>query len=46
MFDVDVSAMNIKKQYAEKCLSIFIMPPSVDALKQRLLNRVQILKKI
>ena len=40
MFDVDVEgAMNIKKQYAEKCLSIFIMPPSVDSLKLRLLNR-------
>ena len=40
IFDVDVlGAINIKKEYGDKALSIFIMPPSKEALKQRLLNR-------
>ena len=39
-FDVDViGGMNIKKLYAEKALSIFIMPPSLQILEQRLRNR-------
>ncbi len=37
ILDLDVEgALNIKKQYSNTCLSIFIMPPSIDALKQRL----------
>ena len=37
VFDVDViGGINIKKQYAEDCLSIFIMPPSIGVLKKRL----------
>ena len=37
ILDLDVDgALNIKKQYSNTCLSIFIMPPSIDALKQRL----------
>ena len=40
IFDVDViGGLNIKKQYPKKCLSVFIMPPSVDVLKKRLIKR-------
>ena len=40
IFDVDVvGGLNIKKQYPEKCLSIFIMPPSVEVLAERLIGR-------
>lgn len=39
VFDVDVKgAMNIKKAY-EDSLSIFIQPPSIDALRERLTAR-------
>lgn len=38
--DVDVlGAQNIKKHYGSKALSIFIQPPSIDALRQRLERR-------
>jgi len=37
VFDVDVvGGVNIKKIYGERALSIFIQPPSVEVLKQRL----------
>ncbi len=40
IFDIDVKgAMNLKKHYPENSLSIFIQPPSLDALEQRLKNR-------
>jgi guanylate kinase len=40
IFDVDViGGLNIKKQYSKECLSLFIMPPSVDVLRQRLSAR-------
>ena len=40
LFDVDVvGALNIKKKYPQQSLSIFLMPPSLEALKQRLLKR-------
>ncbi len=40
IFDVDVvGAVNIKKYFAGKALSIFIKSPSVDALKNRLYSR-------
>jgi len=40
IFDVDViGGLNIKKQYPKECLSLFIMPPSVDVLRQRLSGR-------
>ena len=40
VFDVDVvGGVNIKKLYGDVALSIFVMPPSLDALKQRLLGR-------
>jgi guanylate kinase len=40
IFDVDVvGGCNIKKYYGDEALSIFIQPPSIDVLKQRLTNR-------
>lgn len=40
IFDVDVSgALNIKKKYGKECLAIFIMPPSIDILRERLSSR-------
>jgi len=40
IFDVDVvGGLNIKKQYPEQSISIFIAPPSVEALRQRLHTR-------
>ena len=34
IFDLDVvGVLNIKKQNPKECLSIFIMPPSIDVLK-------------
>ena len=40
IFDVDVKGgLNIKKFYQDKALSIFIMPPSIEVLKQRLQKR-------
>ena len=40
VFDVDVKGgMNIKKIFGDEALAIFIKPPSVDVLKERLLKR-------
>lgn len=40
VFDVDVKGgCNIKSQYGDRALSIFIQPPSVDELRRRLVNR-------
>lgn len=40
IFDVDVvGGINIKKNYPEKALSIFIMPPSIKELENRLKSR-------
>jgi len=40
VFDIDVKgATNIKKYYKEDCMSIFIKPPSIDELIERLRNR-------
>jgi len=40
IFDVDVEGgINIKKQYPTECLSIFIMPPSLAVLEERLQSR-------
>lgn len=37
IFDVDViGGINIKKKYPDKALSIFVMPPSIDELENRL----------
>ena len=40
VLDIDVKgAIRVQKQLGAKSLSIFIMPPSIEALKERLLNR-------
>lgn len=40
IFDVDVlGGINIKKFYGERALSIFIKPPTLESLKERLLGR-------
>jgi guanylate kinase len=40
IFDVDVrGGMNIKQQYGEKALSVFVMPPSIEELERRLTLR-------
>ncbi len=40
IFDVDVKGgINIKKQYKEKALLLFIMPPSIEELEKRLRKR-------
>ena len=40
LFDVDVNgAMAIKKNYSDNTYTIFILPPSLDDLKKRLIQR-------
>lgn len=40
VFDVDVKgACNIKKVYGDKALSVFIQPPSIETLRERLVGR-------
>ncbi|MEY2595632.1 MAG: hypothetical protein RL634_640 [Bacteroidota bacterium] len=40
VLDIDVKgALNVKKQFGEKVLTIFIEPPSIDVLKERLQKR-------
>ena len=40
IFDVDVvGGLNIKKQFAEHALAVFIMPPSIEVLGQRIRKR-------
>lgn len=40
LFDVDVKGgVNIKKQFGEQALSVFIMPPSIEELENRLKGR-------
>jgi guanylate kinase len=40
LFDVDVmGGINLKNKFGEKALAIFIMPPSIEVLKQRLEER-------
>jgi guanylate kinase len=40
IFDVDVvGGMNIKKYYGKNALAVFVMPPSADELKDRLVSR-------
>lgn len=40
VFDIDVAgALNIKKIFGQQALSIFIQPPSIEALRSRLLGR-------
>ncbi|MBP9990452.1 MAG: guanylate kinase [Bacteroidales bacterium] len=40
IFDVDVNGgMNLKKYFGDSALAIFVMPPSVEVLEQRLRSR-------
>lgn len=40
IFDIDtVGALNIKKQYGDRALTIFVRPPSIEALRLRLEGR-------
>ena len=40
VFDVDVKGgITIKKYYGEEALSVFIQPPSIEALRERLIRR-------
>ncbi|MCI1779975.1 MAG: guanylate kinase, partial [Bacteroidales bacterium] len=40
LFDIDVQGgMNLKKLYGGNALSVFIQPPSVEVLRQRLVSR-------
>jgi len=40
VFDIDVKgAQNIKKYYGDDCLAVFIAPPSIEVLIERLENR-------
>lgn len=40
IFDVDVmGGLNLKKQFGKQALAIFIMPPSIESLEQRLKQR-------
>lgn len=40
IFDIDVNgAENIKQKYGDRCLAIFIKPPSLNILIERLKNR-------
>lgn len=40
LFDIDVvGALNLKKMYDAKALSIIVMPPSIDQLRERLIKR-------
>ena len=40
ILDIDVKgALNVKKQFGDNALLIFILPPSIEALRQRLIKR-------
>lgn len=40
IFDIDViGGMNLKKQFGDKALAIFVMPPSIEHLELRLKSR-------
>ncbi len=40
VFDVDVAgALTIKKKFNDRALAIFVKPPSLEVLKERLVNR-------
>ena len=42
VFDIDVEGgLNLKKQFGERALSVFIKAPSLDVLKERLMARNQ-----
>lgn len=40
LFDIDVQGgLNLKKQFGDQALAIFVQPPTLDELAQRLTNR-------
>ncbi len=40
LLDIEVKgAVNIKQIYGDECLSLFIQPPSIEVIKQRLIDR-------
>lgn len=40
LFDIDVKGgINIKNHYGDRALSLYIAPPSIETLRQRLINR-------
>ena len=40
LFDIDVKGgLNLKKEYGDKAVAIFVSPPSIEVLIQRLKNR-------
>lgn len=40
LFDVDVvGGLNLKQQFGERALAVFVMPPSLEELEKRLRNR-------
>ena len=40
IFDIDVKGgINVKRLYGDNALSVFIQPPSIEALRQRLISR-------
>lgn len=40
LFDIDVlGGLNLKKEFGEKSLSVFVMPPSLEELEHRLRSR-------
>lgn len=40
VFDIDVNgACRLKEKYGDQCLTIFVKPPSIDTLTERLKNR-------
>lgn len=40
LFDIDVmGGINLKKIFGEEAMSIFVMPPSLEILRERLINR-------
>ena len=42
MFDVDVKGgVNLKRKFPNNSLAVFVMPPSIDVLRERLLKGEQ-----
>ena len=40
ILDIDVKgAINVKKQFGDAALTLFVLPPSIDELRRRLINR-------
>lgn len=40
VIDMDVhGALNIKKYYGDRAMLVFVQPPSIEVLRQRLINR-------